>query len=188
MDTGKEHIGRRVRQIRKRLGRSQKQFGQDLGGLSISSISGYEAGDAYPGPEALAKIARMGKVSLDWLVTGEEAEGEDVRDYRLAEVNKIWGAVSEPARNEIYQLARELAGEHFPHAEAAERFREYSRERAMFIQDKAFAEFGLESINMQVTRGLDDYLAGRITDSRFFALCREEAQKLVEMFRRKMGK
>ncbi|MDA8166068.1 MAG: helix-turn-helix transcriptional regulator [Desulfobacteraceae bacterium] len=186
METGKKEIGKRIRQIRRQLGRSQKRLGQDLGGLSISSISGYEAGEAYPSPDVLARIARMGEVSLDWLVTGEEG-GSGGTDYRLEEVGRIWVTASEPAKNEIYQRARELAGDHFPHAGDAERFPEHSRERAAFIQSKAFAEHGIESVSMQVTRGLDDYLAGRIPDGRFYALCLEEAQKLVEMVRRAMG-
>ncbi|MDA8166069.1 MAG: helix-turn-helix transcriptional regulator [Desulfobacteraceae bacterium] len=186
MDTGKEHIGGRIRQIRKRLGRSQKELGLELGGLSDSSISGYEAGEAYPTPEVLAKIAQMGSVSLDWLVTGQEEKPRGGPDYRLDEVNRIWGLVSEPARNELYQRAQELAPDHFPYAEEAGRFPEHSRERALFIQSKAFAELGIGPIDMQVTRGLDDYLAGRIPDGRFYALCGEEARKLLEMLRKRI--
>lgn len=72
MTTKKEIRGKRIRDIRKRLGLSQEQLGKKLGGITKGSISGYESGDVNPTPEALIELARLGEVSLDWILTGHE--------------------------------------------------------------------------------------------------------------------
>lgn len=72
MTTEKEIRGKRIRAIRKRLGLSQEQLGKKLGGITKGSISGYESGDVNPTPEALIELARLGKESLDWILTGQE--------------------------------------------------------------------------------------------------------------------
>lgn len=64
--------GKRIRGIRKRLGLNQEQLGEKLGGVTKGSVSGYESGDTNPTPEALIELARLGGVSLDWLLTGKE--------------------------------------------------------------------------------------------------------------------
>ena len=75
MTTEKESRGKRVRDIRNRLGLSQEQLGKKLGGITKGSISGYESGDVNPTPEAIIELARIGDVSLDWLLTGHESAG-----------------------------------------------------------------------------------------------------------------
>lgn len=50
---------------------NQDQFGAVLGVVK-SSISGYETGDGSPSIEALLKIASIGNVSIEWLLTGKD--------------------------------------------------------------------------------------------------------------------
>lgn len=72
METTRQSLGERILQIRKRIGLNQTAFGGLLGGIKKSPISAYEKGDAYPRPDTLAQIAKIGQVSLDWLITGCE--------------------------------------------------------------------------------------------------------------------
>jgi Predicted transcriptional regulator len=64
-------IGGRIKEIRGRL--SLADFEKILG-VSRSSISLYERGEAWPKPETLAKIVEHGRVTYDWLFTGKEPE------------------------------------------------------------------------------------------------------------------
>lgn len=66
--------GKRIKAIRKKIGDNQKEFGVRLGGLGTSTVSGYETGDVEPKCNALQKIAELGGVTLDWLITGKEPD------------------------------------------------------------------------------------------------------------------
>jgi transcriptional regulator with XRE-family HTH domain len=70
----RREIGKRIREVRTRLGKSQADFGEVIGGLKKSAVSTYEAGDSMPTVEALSRIAEIGGVSLDWLISGKEKE------------------------------------------------------------------------------------------------------------------
>lgn len=61
--------GSRIRQIRGKA--SLVSFGEKLG-LSKSAVHQYEQGAATPTLETLVKIAELGSVTLDWLITGRE--------------------------------------------------------------------------------------------------------------------
>lgn len=73
MATDMTDIGKRIREVRKR---KRPKFTQaDLGealGVTASSVSSYESGEYSPTLESLVKIAEIGNVSLDWLITGKE--------------------------------------------------------------------------------------------------------------------
>lgn len=74
MDSIRKGLGSRIRDTRKKLGMTQKAFGELLG-VGISSVSAYEAGESVIPPESIVKIAEMGNVSIDWLLTGKSASG-----------------------------------------------------------------------------------------------------------------
>jgi transcriptional regulator with XRE-family HTH domain len=65
----KKEIGRRIRQIRNGLGLNQKALGDELG-VATSSVSAYESGATSPPFEIVAKIAKLGRISIDDLLTG----------------------------------------------------------------------------------------------------------------------
>jgi transcriptional regulator with XRE-family HTH domain len=62
-------IGIRIKKIRREKGLTQDFFGQMIG-VKGPAISKYEKGDQEPGILALVKIAELGNVSLDYLITG----------------------------------------------------------------------------------------------------------------------
>lgn len=70
MDT----LGKRIRFIRARLDLNQTDFAKELGLESAVAISKYESGQREPDMNKLINISNMGKVSLDWLLTGEDVQ------------------------------------------------------------------------------------------------------------------
>ena len=63
-------IGSRIRELRKRLDLTQKEFGKRVGGLDSMLISKYENGRVGASLEVLIKICEATGESLDWLVRG----------------------------------------------------------------------------------------------------------------------
>lgn len=94
MSIQRTEMGKRIRGIRKKAEMNQEQFGATLGVVK-SSISGYESGDGTPSIEALIKIAEIGQVTLDWLLTGSE------RDYQLLPTPKTVYPLSEDDKNAL---------------------------------------------------------------------------------------
>jgi len=68
-----ETIGKRIRQIRKKSGLTQGGLGEKLG-VGHTAVSDYENDNTNPSPDSLVKIAEIGNVTLDWLITGKELE------------------------------------------------------------------------------------------------------------------
>jgi transcriptional regulator with XRE-family HTH domain len=65
-------VGKRIRQIRHRLGLTQAQFAQRLGVIKVS-VARYEAG-RVPRPRVLEDIAQLGGVTVTSLLQGPEEE------------------------------------------------------------------------------------------------------------------
>jgi len=63
-------VGKRIRRIRRKLGLTQAQFGKRLGVIR-ESIARYEAG-SIPRLRLLNEIAKLGGVSVAWLLQGAE--------------------------------------------------------------------------------------------------------------------
>ena len=68
-----DKIGIRINKVRKRLRLSQASFGRQLGVVG-NTVSTWETGDIIPPVRTLVKIAEIGKVTIGWLVMGEEQE------------------------------------------------------------------------------------------------------------------
>jgi transcriptional regulator with XRE-family HTH domain len=68
-------VGKRIREIRQRLGLTQAQFAQRVGVIKVS-VARYEAG-RVPRPKVLAEIARLGGVTVASLL--QEPEGDAVK-------------------------------------------------------------------------------------------------------------
>jgi len=75
MPKNNTEIGQRIKKIRKGLGINQTEFGGQFGLTSVA-ISRYERG-RIPNGELLEKIARLGHVTVDWLLTGKETYSEE---------------------------------------------------------------------------------------------------------------
>lgn len=65
-----EKILERLKEVRRKLGYTQKQMGEAIGS-SLSTWQDYEAGKSIPGGNALAGLARLG-VDINWLLIGEK--------------------------------------------------------------------------------------------------------------------
>ena len=72
----KKEIGNRIRSMRKGLKMNQHQLAEAIG-VSNTTLSAYEKGDAFPSLEILFNIVRVGGVTFDWLFTGSEAVKEE---------------------------------------------------------------------------------------------------------------
>lgn len=69
-----KEIGRRIKIIRLSVRRrTQEEFGS-LISVTAQSVCGYELGDNLPSIETAIAIAKVGNVSLDWLLTGKEGD------------------------------------------------------------------------------------------------------------------
>ncbi|MFQ5779831.1 MAG: helix-turn-helix domain-containing protein [Nitrospiria bacterium] len=62
-------VGERIRAVRGR--RTQTEFAKILGVKKQNYISRYERG-RIPSPDLLVRIAGMGRVTTDWLLTGKK--------------------------------------------------------------------------------------------------------------------
>jgi transcriptional regulator with XRE-family HTH domain len=61
-------LAQRIRQVRGQLGVTQAQFAQRLGTIQVS-VARYEAG-RVPRADLLVRIAKMGNVTVEWLLHG----------------------------------------------------------------------------------------------------------------------
>ncbi len=63
-----EKVGERIRAVRGK--RTQTEFAKAIGVKKQNYISRYERG-RVPSPDLLVQIAKTGRVSIDWLLTGK---------------------------------------------------------------------------------------------------------------------
>ncbi|HZR47385.1 MAG TPA: helix-turn-helix transcriptional regulator [Candidatus Manganitrophaceae bacterium] len=68
----REEVGERIKSIRGT--RTQEEFAKALGVRKQNYISRYER-NRIPSAQLLLKIARIGQVSIDWLLTGKQDAG-----------------------------------------------------------------------------------------------------------------
>jgi transcriptional regulator with XRE-family HTH domain len=85
-------VGQRIRRIRQKLGLTQARFAQRLGITKIS-VSRHEAG-RIPRSDLLDAIARLGGVSVEWLLHGQTSEAPAQRDA----LQLVGSNLAEPVR------------------------------------------------------------------------------------------
>ena len=66
----KNMIGKRINEVRKKMGLNQGEFGEHLG-CGRSNISQIETGLFFPTASSLAALKSKFNVSLDWLFSGK---------------------------------------------------------------------------------------------------------------------
>lgn len=72
--------------------------------MSQGSVRRWFAGEGYPETETLIEIARLGRVSIDWLLTGKHhASGVD---KELDDLIELWDQLEGPSREHIVRSAR----------------------------------------------------------------------------------
>jgi transcriptional regulator with XRE-family HTH domain len=77
-----EGFAKRLISLRKEHGLTQEAIGNELG-VSKSAVSKFEKAVSYPLPENLVKLARMLKVTVDYLLTGEAPKKPSLEDTAL---------------------------------------------------------------------------------------------------------
>jgi transcriptional regulator with XRE-family HTH domain len=108
MTIEKVEIGKRIREVRRRLKMTQRKFGELLG-VVPSAISAYESGSKFPPPASLARIVELGGVSFDWLLAGGSPPGGTVRTPQERPAGQIIEQHREPKGGED-RVAERLAG------------------------------------------------------------------------------
>lgn len=79
----KVSMGKRIKEIRKAAGLRQWQLAQILG-TTQSAVHKYEHG-VIPEPRRLIELARIGRTSIEWLLTGQHWENGSTEKERLGE-------------------------------------------------------------------------------------------------------
>jgi transcriptional regulator with XRE-family HTH domain len=95
----KSGIGKRIREVRNKLGLSQTEFA-DLVKSTQSSISGYELEDVPVPADILLNIVKECDVSADWLLLGIEPDVPKNQKERLM--------LTTFRQAELYNLTEEL--------------------------------------------------------------------------------
>lgn len=79
-------LGSRIKTIRKRRGENQSQFGGHfVPPVSKGGVSRWESGNTKPNAKRLGEIAKLGDVTVDFLVNGDSTTPEDAQKL----LNKI---------------------------------------------------------------------------------------------------
>jgi transcriptional regulator with XRE-family HTH domain len=82
----------RLRHVRETLGLTRAGFARRLR-VTRNSVSRYELGHQVPTAEVLVRVARVGGVSLDWLLAGDDA-GRRARSGEwattVAALRRVW--------------------------------------------------------------------------------------------------
>jgi len=86
------HIGERIDAIIKKAGISRARLGEILG-VKEGAIGRHIRGETDPGALALFKIAQIGGVTIDWLITGKnngnQNEGKTIEEALKISKNDI---------------------------------------------------------------------------------------------------
>lgn len=81
-------FGIRLRALRKEKNMTQKMLADRIG-LATSAVCSYEAGARFPSYAILIKIARIFKVSTDYLLGVEEKRHIDVTDLTEEDIEML---------------------------------------------------------------------------------------------------
>lgn len=103
-------IGERIREIRKKTGLTQDEFGKKIK-IHARQLGKYEAGIGHPSLETLIKIAKFADVSIDYLISSEEkelAKRARIFDPELAVLTKQIDKLDKLQRDKIKWAVRAL--------------------------------------------------------------------------------
>lgn len=81
----KKSVGERIKSLRKKLQLTQKEFGRLVDKSAGQGIvQNWEAGNNYPSLERIVKIAKLGDVSVNWLLFGDDEDNLQNWGYKKA--------------------------------------------------------------------------------------------------------
>jgi transcriptional regulator with XRE-family HTH domain len=99
-------LPKRIAAVRQKLGLAQRTFGARVG-VSRNVVIRYEGGHGCPRADTLERIARLGGVSVDWLLRGDRRPPEGPPEWDDA-VRLLRAAWREPCRRELVRVLRAL--------------------------------------------------------------------------------
>lgn len=99
-------ISNRIKQSRKRLNLSQKDFADKIG-VDQGRVSQWETERSQPSSSALSEIVRLG-VNVNWLLTGE---GEMLREALNSEGEEVF---SDKQKRELEKIINGILDERIP--------------------------------------------------------------------------
>lgn len=107
-------MGERIKQLRKALGLTQKEFGERLG-VKPNTVGTYEIGRNEPIDAVVSLICREFNVNEDWLRTGKGAmfAPQSREDAIAAAVRKIASGRSEDFKRRFVTALAGLSEEHW---------------------------------------------------------------------------
>lgn len=121
-DLDKDGMGRRIRQIRDQAGLRQWELARLLG-TTQSAVHKYEHG-VVPEPRRLMELARIGKTSIEWILTGRHWEnGSEERERPTPDLLRTAALLREiepcvrPSVEEALRILREAVAALQPHAD-----------------------------------------------------------------------
>ncbi|GHV08806.1 transcriptional regulator [Clostridia bacterium] len=79
----REHISESILYNRKKLGLTQKQLAEAVGGIQHSAVSAWERGDNAPDIDIIVKLANIFEVSLSSLFGRDTDETEGTRNAAI---------------------------------------------------------------------------------------------------------
>jgi hypothetical protein len=109
--------------------------------MSQGSTRRWYTGDGRPETEQLIELARLGKCSIHWLLTGEGIEAVNP-DQDTASLLKHWNALLPEARTALLRAAKlEHAVQFTGDPEARSAFQKRLTERSNMVHDKPKTDF-----------------------------------------------
>ena len=96
IDEQKKAVGERIKLIRKKRGQTLEEFGNEIGGVLKSNVSKWERGQSLPNNTRIKKIAELGNVTVNYLLTGK-SETELISDS----INKLFQSIDSDAKEQL---------------------------------------------------------------------------------------
>ena len=99
------NIGVRLKNSREKSNLSQIQVSK-LTGINNKTLSNYENGVSYPDPDTITLLAKLYKVSADYLLGLDEEMNNDIQldDFQFA----LYGEVKDLTEDEVASLRKEV--------------------------------------------------------------------------------
>ena len=89
----KKAIGNRIKELRINKGLRQKQCQIPYGDVTIQMISGWETGNVVPSIDSLIKISTFYNVTIDYIITGNKKDENEVCVYSYKDAIKYMAAL-----------------------------------------------------------------------------------------------
>jgi transcriptional regulator with XRE-family HTH domain len=89
---GRAGLGRRIAEVRARLGLTQVAFAERIG-VTRNTVRRYEQGEHHPRALVLARIAQLGDVPIDWLLggpAGPDGRREETWEQAVRLLRAVW--------------------------------------------------------------------------------------------------